>query len=176
MSGHRLSRLLAPSPRGRPYVLVSVCKGILYFFNTQKKFQEIFKKYLILLILNELQRAIFRGFFGVSVVKRFNGIILYIGDLRPWRSPCPVSCRIPGAKPHHIKPFYFSPEDSGRYDWPHRKRQTKLKRFNPGSPWRMIWTGHCRPCRSHSGREEFLQGRDSSEVLGFIIYIMLSYM
>ena len=74
MSGHRLSRLLAPSPRGRPYVLVSVCKGISYFFNTQKKLQEILKKYLILLILNELQRGIFRGFSGVSVVKRFNSI------------------------------------------------------------------------------------------------------
>ena len=74
MSGHRLPRLLAPSPRGRPYVLVSVCKGILYFFNTQKKLQEIFKKYLILLILNELQMAIFQGFSGFSEVKRFNDI------------------------------------------------------------------------------------------------------
>ena len=67
MSGHRLSRLLAPSPRGRPYVLVSVCKGIIYFFNTQKKFKKFFKKYLISLILNELQR----GFFGVFRGKTF---------------------------------------------------------------------------------------------------------
>ena len=81
MSGHRLPRLLAPSPRGRPYVLVSVCKGILYFFNTQKKFQEIFKKYLILLILNELQKAIFWGFSGFSGVKRFNDI-MYIYNRR----------------------------------------------------------------------------------------------
>ena len=71
MAGHRLPRLLAPSPRGRPYVLVSVCKGISYFFNTQKKFQEIFKKYLILLILNELQKAIFWGFFRVFRGKTF---------------------------------------------------------------------------------------------------------
>ena len=122
MSGHRLSRLPVPSPRGRPYVLVSVCKGISYFFNAQKKFKEIFKKYLILLILNELQKAFFGAFSGFSVVKRFNGIILYIGDLRPWRSPAryhsgyqikPNTIQI---KPHHIKPFYFSPADSGRHD------------------------------------------------------------
>ena len=71
MSGHRLSRLLAPSPRGRPYVLNSGCKGISYFLNTQKKFKEIFKKYLILLIFNELQKAIFWGFFRVSRGKTF---------------------------------------------------------------------------------------------------------
>lgn len=71
MSEHRLPRLLAPSPRGRPYVLVSDCKGISYFLNTQKKFEEIFKKYLILLIFNELQRVIFRGVFGVFRGKTF---------------------------------------------------------------------------------------------------------
>ena len=100
MSGHRLPRLLAPSPRCRPYVLVSVCKGIIHFLNTQKKFKEIFKKYLILLILNDLQKAFFGTFSGFPVVKRFNGIILYIGDLRPWQSPCPVSWRIPYKAEH----------------------------------------------------------------------------
>lgn len=66
MSGHRLSRLLAPSPRGRPYVLVSVCKVTVIFINCKKNF----KKYLILLIIKHLQRGIF-------AVKRFNSIILY---------------------------------------------------------------------------------------------------
>ena len=71
MSGHRLPRLLAPSPRGRPYVLNSDAKVYYIFFNTQKKFKEIFKKYLILLIFNELQKAIFWGFFRVFRGKTF---------------------------------------------------------------------------------------------------------
>lgn len=73
MSGHRLSRLQVPSPRGRPYVLNSVCKGISYFFNTQKKFQEIFD-------FVDTQRVAKGDFSGFSVVKRFNSIyyILYI--------------------------------------------------------------------------------------------------
>lgn len=163
MSGHRLPRLLTPSPRGRPYVLISVCKGILYFFNTQKKLQEIFKKYLILLIFNELQRGIFRGFFGVSVVKRFNGILLYIRYpagvpylapylIRAGQVSRPERRTDTRSKPHHIKPFYFSPAESGRYDWLRRERQTKLKRFNPGSPWRLIWTGQGRGSGGPAGR------------------------
>lgn len=63
MSGHRLSRLLAPSPRGRPYVLISIAK-LLLFSLIAKKIEEIFKKYLILLIFNQLQREIFRVFRG----------------------------------------------------------------------------------------------------------------
>ena len=59
----------------------------------QRNFQEIFD-------FVDTQRVTKRDFPGVSVVKRFNGIILYIGDLRPWRSPCPVSCRIPDKAEH----------------------------------------------------------------------------
>ena len=83
MSGHRLSRLLAPSPRGRPYVLNSDAK-VYYIFLIRKKnqrnFQEIFD-------FVDIQLVTKRDFPGFSVVKRFNSIILYIGDLRPWRGP-----------------------------------------------------------------------------------------
>ena len=59
-----------------------------YAKKIQRNFQEIFD-------FVDIQRVVKGHFSGFSVVKRFNGIILYIGDLRPWRSPCPVSCRIP---------------------------------------------------------------------------------
>lgn len=84
MSGHRLSRLLAPSPRGRPYVLNSDAK-VYYIFLIRKKIARNFQE-----IFDFVDTQLFtRGYFsGFSVVKRFNGFILYIGDLRPCRSPC----------------------------------------------------------------------------------------
>ena len=59
--------------------------------------------------------------------------------------------------PHYIKPFYFSRQDSGRHDWPRRERQTKLKRFNPGSPWRLIWTGQAGAPEVAAGRAGVIQ-------------------
>ena len=46
----------------------------------------------------------------------------------------PGGTGIQAGAPHYIKPFYFLLQDSGHYDWPHQERQTKLKRFNTGSP------------------------------------------
>ena len=58
--------------------LFLVTKVYCIFLIRKKKLKKFFKKYLILLIFNELQRAIFGAFSRVSVVKRFNSIILYI--------------------------------------------------------------------------------------------------
>ena len=57
-----------------------------------RNFEEIFD-------FVDTQRVAKGNFSGFSVVKRFNSIILYIGDRRPWRSPWPVSCRIPDKTP-----------------------------------------------------------------------------
>lgn len=93
---------------------------VYYIFLIRKKIARNFQE-----IFDFVDTQLFtRGYFsGFSEVKRFNSIILYIGDRRPWRSPCRYRAgyqikpyRITGASPHYIKPFYFSRQDSGRHD------------------------------------------------------------
>lgn len=111
-----LPPIASPSPRGRPYVLVSVCKVTFIFFNCKKNL----KKYLISLIIKHLQRGIF-------AVKRFNSRVPVFG----WLPGSPVAvassaptrahvCRQAGRNGHRhthklIKTFYFRVGESGRY-------------------------------------------------------------
>ena len=81
----------------------------------------------------------------------------------------PGGAGIQAGAPHYIKPFYFHLQDSGRYDWPHQERQTKLKRFNTGFAVAADLDRAGRGSGGPAGRagiiqagREFLQGRDSS--------------
>ena len=68
-------------PGAAAYVLISIAKLQLFSLTAkkiQRNFQEIFD-------FVDIQRVIREYFSGFSVVKRFNSIILYIGDLRPCR-------------------------------------------------------------------------------------------
>ena len=106
MSGHRLSRLLAPSPRGRPYVLNSDAK-VYYIFLIRKKIQRNFQEIFDFVDIQRVTKGAFSRFTGV---KRFNGIILYIWYqagvpylapylIRAGRYPGRSAAPIPGAKP-----------------------------------------------------------------------------
>ena len=81
-----------PVAPGPPLCPCFCLQRYIIFFLIRKKisrnFQEIFD-------FVDIQRVTKGHFSGFSGVKRFNSIILYIGGLRPWRSPCPVSLRIP---------------------------------------------------------------------------------
>ena len=52
-------------------------------------------------------------------------------------------------------------------DWPRQERQTKLKRFNPGSPWRVIWAGRAgAPEALQAGPGSFRPGGSSCRPWG----------
>ena len=84
MSELRASPDSSPRRPGAALMSLFLFAKVYYIFLIRKKnqrnFQEIFD-------FVDIQLVTKRDFPGFSVVKRFNSIILYIGDLRPWRGP-----------------------------------------------------------------------------------------